>query len=142
HCLDALPLVLERRVGKALPGAVLARAGEVGFARGELLQVSVEPDLREGGGVLDVDEHAYELDRARRRRNLLAGCGERRGRKGVGRGPVLIRNLRDAIAAKEEQTRRGHDVEPRGATLTLGRARQRERRLQERVTSHTRGVRV
>src|SRR4029453_6480851 len=135
--LDALTLVLERRVRKALPAALLARAGEVGLARCQLLQLAVEGDLREVSSALDVDEQAYGLDRARRRRNLLAGCGERRGRKRVGRSPVRIRSGRDVIAAKEEQTRRGHDVEPGGATLTLGRARQRERRRLERLATHT-----
>src|SRR4029450_7878180 len=138
--LDALALVLERRVRKALPAALLARAGEVGFARCELLQLAVEGDRRGGGGAVDVDEHAYGLDRARRRRNLLAGCGERRGRKRVGRSPVCIVSGRDVIAAKEEHTRRGHDVEPGGATLTLARARQRERRRLERLATHTRDV--
>src|SRR4029450_8905225 len=121
--LDALALVLERRVRKALPAAVLARAGEVGFARCQLLQLAVEGDLREVSGSLDVDEHAYGLDRARRRRNLLAGCGERRSCKRVGHGSVRIGRRRDVIAAEEEPPRRGHDVEPGRATLTLARAR-------------------
>jgi hypothetical protein len=138
--LDALTLVLECRVRKALPATLLARAGEVGLARCQLLPLAVEGDLREVSHALDVDEHAYGLDRARRRRNLLAGCGERRGRKCVGRSPVRIRSRRDVIAAKEEQTRRGHDVEPGRATLTLGRARQRERRRLERLATHTSDV--
>src|SRR4029450_11958645 len=95
--LDALTLVLERRVRKALPAALLARAGEVGFVRCQLLELAVGGDLREVGGASDRDKHAYGLDRARRRRNLLAGCGERRGRKRVGRSPVRIGGRRNVI---------------------------------------------
>src|SRR4029450_3069881 len=57
--LDALTLVLERRGRKALPAALLARAGEVGLARCQLLQLAVEGDLREVSSALDVDEHAF-----------------------------------------------------------------------------------
>jgi hypothetical protein len=81
-----LTLILERRVREALPAALLARAGEVGLARCQLLQLAVEGDLREiSSGWTDVDEHAYGLDRARR--NRLEGCGERRGGNRVGRSP-------------------------------------------------------